>query len=291
MLAVYSHLRAGAKALGGLALRLVLIGLIAVTVIALLLPFAYGAAWVAVSAPEGSAGALQTFALLVGGLAIRFGIVFALVLAVVAVLLPVVYGIEGARSLSLRAAGFERVAGLTWRRRTYYTLTHAWLRQRAELMRIGLDDVAARVLRRVDRVFLPPEGTTLVAGAPMFALVRGNRTFEIPAPAAGTVRRVNRALCVSADAVVRDPYRRGWLLELEPADGQTSGWLTGEKARAWFAAESQRLAAALEHATGVVAADGGELVVPIDTAIDDEQFALLARDFLGASSPPWPAAA
>ncbi len=267
----------------GFALKLGLFGLLVVTAIALLLPVGYGAAWVGYSAPQGLADSLSTSALLVGGLILRFLVAAAIVVALIAALLPVVYGVEGVRRLALRAAGFEEVAGLTWRRGTYYAPAHAWLRRRAELMRIGLDAIAGRVLRRVDEVLLPPEGTLVMAGAPLLVLARGHRRFEIPAPIAGTVRRVNRRLGDEPEAVVRDPYRRGWLLELEPS-GDQAGLMSDDDARTWFASESTRLANAIERATGVHAADGGELVVPAHFAITDEQFCELAREFLNAKT-------
>lgn len=265
----------------GFVLRVGLFGLLVVAAIALLLPVGYGLAWVGYSAPQGLADSLSTSALLVGGLVVRFLVAAAIVVALIAALLPVVYGAEGARRLALRAAGFEQVAGLMWRRGTYYAPAHAWLRRRAELMRIGLDAVASRVLRRVDEVLLPPEGTLVAAGAPLFVVARGHRRFEFPSPIAGTVRRVNRRLGDEPEAVVRDPYRRGWLLELEPT-GDQAGLLRDEDARKWFASESTRLANAIEHATGVHAADGGELIVPAHFAITDEQFCELAREFLHA---------
>lgn len=269
---------ARAKTAGILALRSLVFGLI---VVALLLPVAYAAAWLVSDGPTDVAGAMETGGLVLAGLAIRLLIALGIIVAVVVMLLPLVYGVEGARLMMLRAAGFEHVAGLTWRRRTFYTPAHTWLRRRAQVFRVGVDDLAGHLLRRIDAIVLPAEGLTVKAGAPLVALTRGGRRIEIPSPIDGVVRHVNARVAETPSVVVQDPYRRGWLVDLEPATGGDPG-VRDDTARTWFADDSRRLASALEHATGVVAADGGELVVPPQLAISEEQFASLAREFLAA---------
>ena len=58
---------------------------------------------------------------------------------------------QGLQRLGDRASGLGRVGHLRWRRGNYYSLGHLWLRpQGAARVRIGLDDVAQRVLPEID---------------------------------------------------------------------------------------------------------------------------------------------
>jgi glycine cleavage system H lipoate-binding protein len=230
--------------------------------------------------------ALETALLLIGGLAFRFLLALAVVAALLVVVTPLALTVDGAHRAWLRSIGFERVAGLTWRRGTYYTPVHTWLRRRAGLVRVGFDDIAARVLRHIDEVTLPAEGARLIPGDPLFSATVGGRRFDVPAPVGGVVRRINRRLFSDPNAVIRDPYRGGWLMELAPFDEQYRALPAGANARRWFESEAARLSGAFDRATGVMAADGGELLIPANVALTAEQFDALAGDFLAARTSP-----
>lgn len=221
-------------------------------------------------------------AILVAGLAVRFAVALALLAVLVAVLLPFLYAGEGMQRLVRRLEGYASVAGLTWRRRTYYSPLHAWLRTRGSRVRLGLDDLAGRLLRRIDQVMLPIEGTYLKEGDALFTMSSGRRAVVVPAPIEGIVTRVNSGLIARPQAVVEDPYRRGWIVEMQPATSEYQRLRHDEQAREWMAAEAHRLSLALEHATGIVAADGGELAIPSHLLLGEEQLGELAREFLGA---------
>jgi hypothetical protein len=94
---------------------------------------------------------------------------------------------------------------------------------------------------------------------------------------------VNPRIVNEPAALTKDPYRRGWLVEMAPSDNRHRKFLRDDEAREWFAAEAVRLSHALEHATGIAAADGGELIVPAHTLLGERQRAALARQFLDAS--------
>jgi glycine cleavage system H protein len=225
---------------------------------------------------------VENGAILVAGLAVRFAIAIALLAALVALLLPFVYAGEGLRRLWRRVSGFDSVNGLTWRTRTYYSPGHSWLRARAGQLRVGLDDLAGRLLRTVDGITFPDVGSTLKTGDALLTVAAGRRGVVIPSPVAGTVTRINRSLLERPQAIVDDPYGRGWLVEIYPASQQFRDLKRDQDARQWMGGEAARLSHALEHATGILAADGGELVVPSHLLISEEQRLALERQFLGA---------
>lgn len=225
---------------------------------------------------------VENGAILVAGLAVRFAIAIALLAALVALLLPFVYAGEGIRRLWRRASGFGSVNGLTWRSRTYYSPAHSWLRARAGQLRVGLDDLAGRLLRSIDGIRFPEVGTQLNVGDALLTVAAGRRAMVIPSPVEGTVTRVNRSLLERPQALVDDPYGRGWLVEIYPANQQFRALKRDDEACKWMGGEAARLSHALEHATGILAADGGELMVPSHLLISEEQRLALERQFLGA---------
>lgn len=228
---------------------------------------------------------LESTFVLVAGLAVRFFILVLGLAILAAVLTPFVYTADGVYRSWLRSLGFERVAGLTWRSGTYYAPVHTWLRRRAQDLRVGFDDLAARVLRHLDDVRLPAEGATLKAGDALLSFTSRGRRFEVPSPVGGVVQRVNRRLLADPDTVVRDPYKAGWLVDMRPLDGAYETLPADGSARRWFEGEAARLATALDG-TGIQAADGGEVVIPADLTLTTEQLDTLAREFLAARVAP-----
>ncbi|MBI2221739.1 MAG: glycine cleavage system protein H [Acidobacteria bacterium] len=225
---------------------------------------------------------IENAAILVGGLAVRFAVAVVLLALLVSVLLPFLFAGEGVRQLWRRFAGFGSEGGLTWRRGTYYSPAHAWLRTRAGFVRLGLDDLAGRLLRRVDAVALPAVGTYVKEGDALLTVSAGPRGVVLPSPVEGVVARVNPRLGDTPQSLVDDPYGRGWLLEVDPASDSFRSMKHDEAARQWMHTEAVRLSLALERATGILAADGGELAVPSHLLISEEQRAALEQQFLRA---------
>jgi glycine cleavage system H lipoate-binding protein len=221
---------------------------------------------------------LEAAAILIGGLVFRFAIFFAIMVVLIMALLPFVYASEAGRKIWERYA-IARVGGLFWRGHTYYTPTHAWLRERAGRLRVGLDDLAVRLIGHVEALTLPIVGAQLKAGDPFLSVGTGPGTLLIRTPVDGVVQRVNPRLTATPDALSRDPYRRGWLVEMVPLDRAYRTMPHDDQAKGWFAAEAGRLAMALEQATGIAAADGGELVIPAELLLSDEHKRTLAREF------------
>jgi glycine cleavage system H protein len=226
--------------------------------------------------------AVANAAILIAGLTVRFAVAVVLLAILVALLLPFLYAGEGVRRLWQQLAGFESINGLTWRRGTYYSPGHAWIRARADLVRLGLDDLAGRVLRKVEGVAFPEVGTYVREGDALLTVNTGRRGLLIPSPVEGTVTRVNRRLEEEPKPIVEDPYRRGWLVEVQPANMAFRKLRRDYDAEKWMREEAGRLSVALEHATGIVAADGGEFTVPAHLLISEEQRVALEREFLQA---------
>jgi len=220
--------------------------------------------------------------LFIAGLIVR-ALVAILVLA--AIVIPIAAALLGWTWVTRgfdRATGVRKVGHVRWRRGNYYTPGHLWLRQHGDqAVRIGVDDVAQRVLPEIAQVSLPDEGDVVERGQPIGSITCADATVVLRAPVTGTVAAVNHRLVKTPSLLHRDPYRRAWLVEVTPAERGYQALPTDEQARRWIAKEDERLTEFLEHQLGLAAADGGELMVPPHRLLTPTQWETVRQDFLG----------
>jgi glycine cleavage system H protein len=224
---------------------------------------------------------VEWLGILIGGIVLRFLVFVLIIAALSAVIVPILYGIEGVRLALVHRSG-ERVHGLEWRRRPRYTPAHLWLRERAGVLRVGIDDLAARLLRHAEAISLPARGARVAKGEPVATFRAGAQRVALGAPVDGVVIEVNDHLSADASDALNHPYGRGWLVDVAPDDRGVEV-LPRAASRSWFDTEAARFTLAIERAVGVAAADGGEPVAPERLLLSDEQFASLAREFLQAN--------
>ena len=225
---------------------------------------------------------VETAAIGIVGIVIR--LLFAVVgLAILGIALAALFkGWEGVRSLVERARGVMHAGALVWQRGFYYSPQHAWLAaMRDGSVRVGLDDLAQKILPGARVLQFAPVGGVLRKGDPLATIAVGEHCLTIGAPTAGRVLAVNERLCDNPSLLHLDPYRRGWLASIVPAAREFEAFPTGSKAQTWIRHEDHRLNAFLEAELGIAAADGGEWLVPPTTLLSDRQFKALAREFLG----------
>lgn len=225
--------------------------------------------------------ALESVGVFILGLLTRF----ALLLLVVAVLaIPVFLGLMGVRGygvLRRRALGLARVDGLFWRPGLHYAPGHTWVkREGIRALKVGLDDLAQRLLLGARSVELPRIGTVIRAGEVATVVTCGDKHAGIASPVDGTVTGVNEALGRNPSLIHRDPYARGWLFAVAPANSRYASLPRGEPARGWLREEGARLAQFLERDLGVAAADGGEFLFPAPSLLTEAQWRALTRAFL-----------
>ena len=67
---------------------------------------------------------------------------------------------------------------------------------------------------------------------------------------------------------------------MKPATAAFLTLPTGDTARAWFQGETARFSHALETELGLLAADGGELVVEAPALLSEEKWQRLVSEFL-----------
>ncbi len=225
-------------------------------------------------------GTLQTIGIFVVGLVARVGLVLAfiaLLLAPVAVWM----GVAGVwRAARRRVLGLSKAGDLLYREGLYYAPGHTWIEPDGTRVKVGIDDLAQRLLPWVLQIKLPRPGTQLRAGEPVATIACGGREARIAAPIDGTVVALNAGVMRDPSLVKRDNYAGGWLFSMVPANEKWQSLPSGEPARRWLGAESARLGLFLEQELGMAAADGGEWIAPPPSLLDPEQWKALTRAFL-----------
>lgn len=106
-----------------------------------------------------------------------------------------------------------------------YTKEHEWARQEGDLLRVGITHFAQDSLGDVVYVDLPAAGATLTAGQPFGEVESTKSVSDLFAPVGGTVSERNPALEDAPELVNQDPYGKGWMVLLIPADPSALGSL------------------------------------------------------------------
>jgi glycine cleavage system H lipoate-binding protein len=177
-------------------------------------------------------------------------------------------------------AGFELPENLS------YHPGHSWaLDESPNLMRVGLDDFAARLIGKVERIALPQRGRWVRQGQKLMTVYRDGVQAEVVSPMEGMVTAINEAVMKDPALALRDPYGEGWLVTLQAPDPKINfrNLLSGAVARKWMEEAAQRLQARmnLEHGAPsfALAQDGGLAVRDLTAELPDADWAELAREY------------
>lgn len=225
-------------------------------------------------------GILEQVGIFLAGIAVRLGVV---ALAALALLLPAALlwaGFRGAAWARRRAQRRDQAGGLRFRPGLRYAPGHTWLCLQKGAVRVGVDDLVQGLLPWALTVRLPRTGAALRAGEPAAVLAAGDREAIVCAPVDGVVTAVNGDAVRDPSLVKADCYARGWLFQMKPAGGDLTHLVADGAARAWLAAEAERLHRWLEPRLGLAAADGGALVGPVAPHLAPADWKALNEAFL-----------
>ena len=101
-----------------------------------------------------------------------------------------------------------------------YTQSHEWIRMNDDgSITVGITDHAQEQLG--DLVFVEtPEVDAEVSAQDAIAVVESVKAAsDIYAPVTGSIAETNGALADEPELVNTDPYNKGWLFQMQPADG------------------------------------------------------------------------
>jgi glycine cleavage system H protein len=191
---------------------------------------------------------------------------------------PARAGIEAVRrAIASVAQWFSLPEGL------FYHQGHSWLTpQGAELVKVGVDDFAQKLVGRSDRISLPKVGSRIEQGEIGWKLDVGKKNIGMLSPVSGNVVAVNKDIAANPDLINQDPYGKGWLMMVKPDNkGATvKNLLTGKVATAWMDKTADELRAKMGDELGTVYQDGGIPVSGIAKALSPDSWDKVASEFL-----------
>lgn len=110
-----------------------------------------------------------------------------------------------------------------------YTKDHEWLRLEGDVATIGITDFAQRELGDIVYVEVETIGKALHAGD-VFGTVEAVKTVsDLYLPVPGTILELNPELARNPELVNTDPYGKGWMVKMKPANvSDVNGLLSAE---------------------------------------------------------------
>jgi glycine cleavage system H protein len=174
------------------------------------------------------------------------------------------------------------VAGYALPDGLHYHRGHTWARvlEGGDVV-VGVDDFASRLVGAPKKVALPARGTWIRQGEGGATLGVDGRSAQLLSPVEGEVVAVNPGVQAQPGLVREDPYGRGWLFRVRPADLKTSlrNLISGRLAHRWIEDARERLDLSLMALSGSVLQDGGEPAADFALHLSDEDWRTLTRDF------------
>ncbi|MDF1561926.1 MAG: hypothetical protein P1V51_02710 [Deltaproteobacteria bacterium] len=179
------------------------------------------------------------------------GVEYLLVIAFLAAIVPFWIWLQRSSSEERpRRLVLETGAGLALMQRPFAPADvlidagHTWVRpaRAPGLLAVGIDNLVTEVLGDLDAIEVPPAGTPLKVGDPLFTLRLGERAWVLPAPVDGVVAKIDDDAIARPRSIIADPYGGEWLT-LEPGEStpEPGRLREGERANAWLDDEFDRL--------------------------------------------------
>jgi glycine cleavage system H lipoate-binding protein len=160
---------------------------------------------------------------------------------------------------------------------------HTWaMPEGGDILRIGADDFAMKLLGQPETISLPSIGSHLRQGEAGWEVGIDSKFIPMLSPVDGEVVQVNGELQTSPELVNTEPYDRGWLMKVRVREPRATlrNLLSGELARSWIDETTERLRQMQAGELGIVMPDGGAPVDGFARILSPDHWDDLARELL-----------
>lgn len=213
--------------------------------------------------------------------------ILVLVTIILAVALDVVLVKLGRRSVSVRAEQPEPMLEPKVPPGVFLSPNHAWLHLATDgTVRMGADDFLCQLAGKVEGINVPPPGTQVKAGRPLFSIRVAGREISVPAPFPAEVIGSNPVLAEKPYLLERDPYGVGWIVSVWVRDLKEAlkGLWIGAQSGAFLRREMERLAEflamQLNDGRAPVLADSGLPIKGVLATLDEDALRAFCLKFL-----------
>ena len=173
------------------------------------------------------------------------------------------------------AAGFQVQPNLK------YHQGHTWaLSESPNLVRVGIDDFATKLLGAVESVSMPQRGQWIRQGQKILSFKRNGQTIDLVSPIEGSVSDVNDTVIANPELALKDPYGDGWMISVESPDAKTNfrNLLGGVMVNRWMEDCAFRLAQQMPK-TATTMADGGLVTSDLAKLLPAEKYQSIVYEF------------
>jgi glycine cleavage system H lipoate-binding protein len=175
------------------------------------------------------------------------------------------------------------VSGFQLPENVRYHSGHTWaLSESRELVRVGIDDFASKLVGKIESIALPQRGRWVRQGQKIWTIFRDGQSVDMVSPIEGTVSDVNEAVVKDPSLALKDPYGDGWIVTVQAPDSKVNfrNLLGGALARMWTEDSALRLRKRMPVAmAAALAQDGGVAVDDITAHLPNEDWAALTKEF------------
>jgi glycine cleavage system H protein len=174
------------------------------------------------------------------------------------------------------------VAGFQVRDNVRYHAGHTWaLSESRELVRVGMDDFASKLIGKIDSIALPQRGRWVRQGQKIWTIFRDGKSVDMVSPIEGTITDVNDVVAKNPELARKDPYGEGWLVTVQAPDSKLNfrNLLGGTLARLWTESCALQLRNKLPMLAGAMAQDGGIAVDDLTAHMPNEDWAEITKEF------------
>ena len=150
-----------------------------------------------------------------------------------------------------------------------------------DIVSVGVDDFAQKLIGEVDAVQIPQVGKVLRQGEMAWELKRAERTLSQVSPISGTVVQVNQNLQDNPSLVNSPPSQEGWLLKVKTTalKEDLKNLFSSGAAKKWMESVKVQFASHFAQEIGPVYQDGGELVAGIGDKLNDAKWEEIVHEF------------
>jgi glycine cleavage system H lipoate-binding protein len=175
------------------------------------------------------------------------------------------------------------VAGFQVPENVRYHSGHTWaLSESRELVRVGMDDFASKLVGKIESIALPQRGRWVRQGQKIWTIFRDGKSVDMVSPIEGTVSDINEAVAKDPSLALKDPYGEGWIITVQAPDSKINfrNLLGGALARMWTEDSALRLRKRMPMAmAAALAQDGGVAVDDITAHLPNEDWTALTKEF------------
>ena len=174
------------------------------------------------------------------------------------------------------------VAGFQVPENVRYHAGHTWaLSESREMVRVGMDDFASKLIGKIESIALPQRGRWVRQGQKIWTIFRDGKSVDMLSPIEGTITDVNEAVAKNPELARKDPYGEGWLVTVQAPDSKINfrNLLGGTLARLWTEAAALQLRNRMPAMAGALAQDGGVAVDDLTAHMPNEDWAVITREF------------